>query len=303
MELSELSSQQEASLFLSGLEEWQEGPQVLTYGAILICRKGKVRLNVNYKDWELYEGAVITLFPNDVVELKVDGDFKSPQTENGDCKSPETENGDCKSPQTANSFQAEILKYNPSLLREASLQLEQTVYSSLREDRCRQDTPVVTNIINGMFGLLKVYFDQSECTCISQLVLCQLKAFFIGFHEYLQRNPQYRPDEVKSYRVRELFNRFMMLLERDYKISRDVNYYAEQMNISSKYLTNIVNQVTGHTPKTIIDQYVILQLKMHLKRTTQSIKEMAWEFHFADVSFFCRYFKKHTGLTPQQIRS
>ena len=302
MELSELSSQQEASLFLSGLEEWQEGPQVLTYGAILICRKGKARLNVNYKDWELYVGAVITLFPNDVVELKVDGDCKSPQTENGDCKSPETENGDCKSPQTANSFQAEILKYNPSLLREASLQLEQTVYSSLREDRCRQDTPVVTNIINGMFGLLKVYFDQSECTCISQLVLCQLKAFFIGFHEYLQRNPQYRPDEVKSYRVRELFNRFMMLLEKDYKISRDVNYYAEQMNISSKYLTNIVNQVTGHTPKTIIDQYVILQLKMHLKRTTQSIKEMAWEFHFADVSFFCRYFKKHTGLTPQQIR-
>lgn len=303
MELSELSSYQEASLFLSGLEEWQEGPQVLTYGAILICRKGKARLNVNYKDWELYEGAVITLFPNDVVELKVDGDFKSPQTENGDCKSPETENGDCKSPQTANSFQAEILKYNPSLLREASLQLEQTVYSSLRKDRCRQDTPVVTNIINGMFGLLKVYFDQSECTCISQLVLCQLKAFFIGFHEYLQRNPQYRPDEVKSYRVRELFNRFMMLLEKDYKISRDVNYYAAQMSISSKYLTNIVNQVTGHTPKTIIDQYVILQLKMHLKRTTQSIKEMAWEFHFADVSFFCRYFKKHTGLTPQQIRS
>ena len=303
MELSELSSQQEASLFLSGLEEWQEGPQVLTYGAILICRKGKARLNVNYKDWELYEGAVITLFPNDVVELKVDGDCKSPETENGDCKSPQTENGDCKSLQTANSFQVEILKYNPSLLREASLQLEQTVYSSLREDRCRQDTPVVTNIINGMFGLLKVYFDQSECTCISQLVLCQLKAFFIGFHEYLQRNPQYRPDEVKSYRVRELFNRFMMLLERDYKISRDVNYYAEKMNISSKYLTNIVNQVTGHTPKTIIDQYVILQLKMHLKRTTQSIKEMAWEFHFADVSFFCRYFKKHTGLTPQQIRS
>ena len=273
MELSELSSQQEASLFLSGLEEWQEGPQVLTYGAILICRKGKARLNVNYKDWELYEGAVITLFPNDVVELRVE-----------------------------ETFQVEMLKYNPSLLREASLQLEQTVYSSLREDRCRQDTPVVTNIINGMFALLKVYFDQSECTCISQLVLCQLKAFFIGFHEYLQRNPQYRPDEVKSYRVRELFNRFMMLLEKDYKISRDVNYYAEQMNISSKYLTNIVNQVTGHTPKTIIDQYVILQLKMHLKRTTQSIKEMAWEFHFADVSFFCRYFKKHTGLTPQQIR-
>lgn len=277
MELSELSSRQEAELFSSSLEEWQDGPQVLTYGAILICRKGRVVVHVNYKEWEMYEGAVIIVFPNDVVELK-----------------------QVKEVENAEEF--EILKYNPSLLREASLQLEQTVYSSLREDRCRQDTPVVTDIINNMFSLLKVYFGQSECACISQLVLCQLKAFFIGFHEYLQRNPQYRPDEVKSFRVRELFNRFMMLMERDYKVSRDVNYYAERMNITSKYLTNIVRQVTGHTPKTIIDQYVILQIKMQLQNSTLNIKEIAYNYHFTDVSFFCRYFKKHTGKTPQQLR-
>lgn len=283
MELSELSSYQEASLFTTHLKEWQEGPQVITFGAILICRKGKAKLNINYKEWHLHEGAVITVFPNDVVELEV--------------------KSNCTMDTDETTFEVEILKYNASLLREASLQLEQTVYSSLREDRCRQDTPVVTNIINCMFALLKVYFNQSGCTCLSQLVLYQLKAFFVGFHEYLQRNPQNRPDdEVKSYRVRELFNRFMMLMERDYKLSRDVNYYAEQMSITSKYLTNIVRQVTGHTPKTIIDQYVILQLKMQLKRSTQSIKEIAWEYNFTDVSFFCRYFKKHTELTPQQVR-
>lgn len=285
MDLAELSSCQEAELLITGLEEWQNGLQVLTYGAILICREGRAVLNVNYKDWELYEGAVITLFPNDVVELKDSLEVKREGRRVRD-----------------SSLKFEMLKYNPSLLREASLQLEQTVYSSLREDRCRQDTPVVTNIINGMFALLRLYFEQSECTCISQLVLCQLKAFFIGFHEYLQRNPQYRPDDVKSYRVRELFNRFMMLLEKDYKQSRDVNYYADLMHITSKYLTNIVRQVTGHTPKSIIDQYVILQLKMQLKRTGQSVKEIAWEYHFTDVSFFCRYFKRHTGLTPQQVR-
>ena len=260
---------------MSSLLEWKDEPQVIAYGAIMICRSGRATLNINYKRWELYEGAVITVFPNDVVELNV---------------------------KEGSLFGVEILKYNASLLREASLQMEQTVYSSLREDRCRQDTPVVTNIINGMFGLLKVYFEQSECTCISQLVLCQLKAFFIGFHEYLQRNPQYRPDEVKSYRVRELFNHFMMLMERDFKLSRDVGYYASLMNITPKYLTNIVRQVTGHTPKVIIDQYVILQVKMQLKRSPQSIKEIAWDYHFADVSFFCRYFKKHTGLTPQEVR-
>ncbi len=272
--LSELSRWQEAELLTTSLDEWSGGPQVLTFGAILICRGGAAVLSVNYKEWRMGEGAVIVVFPNDVVQLTAGG--RQPVFE--------------------------MLKYNPSLLREASLQLEQTVYSSLRQDRCRQDTPVVTNIIDGMFSLLKIYFRQTECTCIPQLVLCQLKAFFIGFHEYLQRNPQCRLDDVKSHRVRELFNRFMMLMERDFKRSRDVSYYAGLMNISSKYLTNIVRQTTGHTPKAIIDQYVILQLKTQLKHSGHSIKEIAWEYNFSDTSFFCRYFKRHTGLTPQQMK-
>lgn len=82
IDLSELSSNQEANLLTTGLEEWQEESQVLTYGAILICRRGKATLHINYKDWELHEGAVITVFPNDVVELTVwkeDGTPVSPE--------------------------------------------------------------------------------------------------------------------------------------------------------------------------------------------------------------------------------
>lgn len=272
----ELRGKKEAQLITSNLKEWQAEVQVINYGAIVICRKGKAIIHVNYHQWELYKGAVITVFPNDVVLLE-------------EIKGTE-------------SFEVEMLRYSASLLREASLQMEQTVYSFLREDRCRQDKPIVTNIINSMFQLLKVYFDQKECTCLTDLVLYQLKAFFIGFHEYLQRNPQYQQSEIKSRRIRELFNHFMMLVEREYKTSRDVNYYAQKMNITSKYLTNIVKQVTPHTPKIIIDEYVILQLKMQLHLSKQSIKEIAWEYHFSDVSFFCRYFKSHTGKTPQQFR-
>lgn len=139
IELSEQNSYQEASLFCSDLSEWQEGPQVLTYGAILLCRKGRAVLNVNYKDWDLYEGAVITLFPNDVVEVKK-------------VESSASCEGDTCAGMNASAFEVEMLKYNPSLLREASLQLEQTVYSALREDRCRQDSPVVTRIIDSMFS-------------------------------------------------------------------------------------------------------------------------------------------------------
>lgn len=271
-EWSELSGQQEASLCTTALYEWRTEPQMLSCGAIVMCRRGSATMHVNYKRWALYEGAAIVLFPNDLVLLDVEGDFE-----------------------------AEVLRYSPSLLREASLQLEHTVYSAMREDRCRQDKPVVRAIIDGMFTLLKVYFEQPECTCVTALVLCQLKAFFIGFHEYLQRHPHRVPDEVKSQRVRELFNRFMMLVERDHRTARDVCHYAALMSISPKYLTNIVRQVTGHTPKTIIDQYVVLQLKVQLRRGDRSVKQLAWDYRFTDTSFFCRYFKKHTGLTPLQV--
>lgn len=272
-ETSELSPRHEARLYISALDDWRNGPMVLSSGCIMICRRGRASFCVNYKEWEMYEGAVITFFPGDVVDLDAAADFE-----------------------------VEVLEYSASLLREASLQLERTVYSTLREDRCRQDAPVVTRIIDSMFTLLRVYFEQNDCMCIAQLVLCQLKAFFIGFHEYLQRYPEHRSDEVKSYRVRELFNLFMMLLERDYKKSRDVNHYAGQMNITPKYLTHIVRHVSGRTPKNIIDQYVILQIKMQLRSTSLSVKELAWDFHFPDVSFFCRYFKRLAGVSPLSIR-
>ncbi len=271
------STAAEPRLFLTTLSSFVKEQQMAHYGAIIICRSGKANIQVNFDDWQLFEGAVITIFPNDVIRLMPD--------------------------ETEEPFLVEMLQYDAAMLREANLQLEHTVYEQLRQDRCRQDSPVVTNIINNMFRLLHVYFDQVGCTCISQLVLLQLKAFFIGFHEYLQRNPRTTKSNGESPRMREMFNRFMMLVERDYKLSRDVAYYASQMNITPKYLTLIVRQMTHETPKHIIDHYTILQLKLQLTASRQSVKEIAWEYHFNDVSFFCRYFKRHTGLTPMEIRT
>ncbi len=271
---NETANPQTARILTTDLNEWQGEMQMADYGAVLICRSGSAEVHVNFREWDLHEGSVLTVFPGDIVGVR----------------------------EKEQSFEVEMLQYSASLLREASLQMEQTVYSSLREDRCRRECPMVTHIVDAIFSLLKLYFGQPECQCLSQLVLLQLKSFFIGFHDYLLRNPQYRPDEGTSKRVRDLFNEFMRRVEADCKEAREVNYYASLMNITPKYLTTIVRQVTGHTPKEIIDHYVILQLKLHMKLSQQNLKEIAWEYHFSDVSFFCRYFKKHTGKTPQEFR-
>ena len=149
---------------------------------------------------------------------------------------------------------------------------------------------------------LNVYFGQDDCTCLDQLVLLQLKSFFLGFYDYLYRHPSARPPLTGSRRVQELFNQFMMMIEQHYIESRDVAYYADMMSITPKYLNSIVRRITQYSAKSVIDHYVILQLKLRLKTRHESIKEIAWAFHFSDVSFFCRYFKAKTGMTPQQYR-
>lgn len=56
------------------------------------------------------------------------------------------------------------------------------------------------------------------------------------------------------------------------------------------------------TAKAAIDEYTIMQLKLILRNSSQNIKEIAWEFSFSSQPFFCEYFRRHTGMTPQQWR-
>lgn len=269
----DIFSTDKARLVVSSLNELRNEQGIADYGAIIICRSGAAVMRIDFKTWQLTEGDVITIFPNDVVMIE----------------------------EATDDFSVEMLRYDPAMLREASLQLERTVYSKLRNDRCRQGQRVVTDIINAMFSLLKIYFDQPECKCLDQLVLYQLKSFFTGFYDHIIREGHKESEEATP-RINDLFNQFMEILERDYKLSHDVAYYAHQLCITPKYLTTIVKRITGHTPKTIIDHYVVLQLKLQLRHRDIAVKQLAWNFHFSDTSFFCRYFKQHTGSTPQEFR-
>lgn len=271
---NESSARHDAALYISNMSEWQGDTSVLNYGAIVFCRKGYTDLTVNFESWHLKESDGIVLFPDDVVMATG----------------------------TSDDFSAEVLRYDPSLLREASLQLEHTVYSLLRQDRCRGDSPIVTSIMENMFGLLRVFFSQPDCRCVEQVVLFELKVLFIGFYDFIQRNPQEWPEEKGTRRTNELFSNFMASVAHHYMESRDVAYYAERQHISPKYLGQIVRSKTSHSPKVIIDQYVTMQLKLLLHTSSDSIKQIAWRYHFNDVSFFCRYFKLQTGMTPQQFR-
>lgn len=253
----------------------QDGADMLSEnGMIILCRCGNAIVNVNYHAWALPYGGVITIFPGDVVSVG----------------------------SKSSDFSVDMLVFSPNILREASLDIEHSIYDKLREDRCRSDSQVVSDIVKSMFMLLGLYFRQSTCRCLDKLVLCQLKAFFIGFHDYISRFPDMVQPASSSKRKRDIFNSFMKLIEMNYKQFRDVKWYASQLNITSKYLNIITKGISGNSAKTLVDHYVILKLKQELSGTGKSLKQLAWDYNFCDASFFTRYFRHHTGQTPRVWR-
>ena len=110
----------------------------------------------------------------------------------------------------------------------------------------------------------------------------------------------------KSYmrtRSQEITYHFENLIKKTQHKHQPLKYYAEQLSISAIYLAECVKKVTGKTAKQIIDEYLILEAKSHLKQSTESISEVAYAMGFEDSSNFVKYFKKQTGKTPKQYKS
>ncbi len=95
---------------------------------------------------------------------------------------------------------------------------------------------------------------------------------------------------------------FKKLLEKNFKTIRKVSDYAEKLYISPTYLNDTVKEVTGQSASETIQQRIILEIKAELIQTENTINQIAYQLGYNDTSYFCRIFKKYTGLSPQVYR-
>lgn len=107
-------------------------------------------------------------------------------------------------------------------------------------------------------------------------------------------------NHIKNSRQHKFFNDFISKLSEKHKQERSVQYYASALNITPKYLSTIVLNHTGLTASQVIDCYVIYAIKQTLYTNQRNIKATSQDFNFPSQSFFGRYFKRITGISPNQ---
>lgn len=106
----------------------------------------------------------------------------------------------------------------------------------------------------------------------------------------------------KQTRAETIFTEFISLVEQNFRTERRVSWYGEQLCITPKYLSETVKSISKRTPNEWIDKYVTLELRVQLKNTSKSIKEIAEDLNFPNQSFLGKYFKEHVGVSPSKYR-
>ncbi|HRI33135.1 MAG TPA: helix-turn-helix domain-containing protein [Saprospiraceae bacterium] len=107
---------------------------------------------------------------------------------------------------------------------------------------------------------------------------------------------------MSSSRATRLANTFKHMLERDFIKNRSVQKYASELNISSKYLYDVVKATFGKTPRDFINDMLLLEAKVQLGSTDKSISEVAFDLQFDDQAHFSHFIKQKTGMSPIALR-
>ena len=150
---------------------------------------------------------------------------------------------------------------------------------------------------NDLFNKIMIIYD--EGTLLKNEILSgYLNLILLKIYEYLiQENTKTSNNQSLI-----IFNRFIEHLEKNYKLNKTVNEYASLLHISPGYLNSIVKEETGKTAGNLIRNRVVDEAKQQLICTEKNISEISYGLNFKDPSYFCRLFKKGTGISPKDFR-
>ena len=122
-------------------------------------------------------------------------------------------------------------------------------------------------------------------------------------HDYMHKQVVYAVSEkVQHSRKTVVYNKFMSLVSENYNKSHDVSFYADKLCVSTRYLSQVTNDIIGVAPKQLISDYIIKEAKILLESTNYSVQEISIKLGFSSQSAFSSFFIKNEKESPSAYR-
>lgn len=250
------------------------------------CEKGVLQFSIEEKKYTAKEGDLVACTPRNNIGLYM----RSP-----DLKGKVICMGELLYDETMPS----VFHIDPNWWRK---------FLYLRQNPVMHATEFQGKLFMAYFNLLKTYMEDSDNPYRQRIIKITSQAAAVEIlHELDNWNP-HEEDSISQAKSEvsqkdRLFQRFISLLSHPANTEREVRAYAEQLLVTPKYLSAVCKEKSGRTAMDWITENTVAYIKYYLLQTDLSVKEIAFKLDFPDVSFFCKYVKKHIGQAPMEYRN
>lgn len=245
-------------------------PRKLQRAAIVLCTSGSCRVKINLEEYEIKAPQLVTLMPGQVFELLSDID----------------------------TLEGYVISLSKRFIDMINLPGWQHQYMNMFNNP-------ITDIDQDMFVSLRIFYSilyravtNDKNPFRLQIIENLISVFYYGgvssFDTEVETNLKYKNHIVAH---------FLELVQQHYREERLIQYYAGRLCITPKYLSKLVKDHTGRAAADWIEQHVILDARALLHSTDLSIQQIATTLNFPNQSFFGKYFKRATGVSPKQYRT
>jgi AraC-like DNA-binding protein len=239
----------------------------------IICLKGSGKVKISFKEHIIEKDSIITILPKQMVERI----------------------------EHSEDFLVELLAFSPDFLSDLPIPKDFDIPRKVAENPVLKISPEdVQNLLRYHTFIIET-FNNGKHKLLDKIIKGLLYSLLLEIATlYSGHNP---PEKEKpSSRSEEIVEQFIMLLRENYKEGRTASYYADKMFITPKYLSSTLKKVTGRSINSWIENAITIGAKILLKSTNLTVLQISEELNFPNPSYFGRFFKKNTGMTPREYR-
>ena len=191
-----------------------------------------------------------------------------------------------------------LLEFDPGFYAPRELPKQQVLRRAGGKNHCQLSAARFEKLL----GVLRRMHDEfhERQSGYREAIRSYLDLFFLELVRQSQ-NPRQKNGEKKPY-SQERLEELQELIETHITTHKQVAQYAALMHLTPYQLNAVTRAGLGKTCSALIDEQIILEAKRQLLSTTLQVNEVAYALGYEDASYFIRFFRRHTGHTPESFR-
>lgn len=242
-------------------------------GVILFCRQGQASVIIDLTEYKVVPNTVIFLLPSHIINII----------------------------SASEDFRMAYFACSDSMFREASFRFNPHFFHFIKENPCKEFPFQYAGAVEGLMSATAAIYEDKNNRFRYEIAKNLLQIWLMDLYDKTHR--WFTQQDMEGHnRQEEILKKFIYLIHTHCTSEREVGFYADLLCISTKYLTDICSSITGKSAKKLIDEFVLLEIKVLLQNTELPLQEISDRLNFPDQSYFGRYFKRQSGCSPSVYR-